>query len=676
MSTEQSVDPDLVEQTKQQIRALVAEISQLSKSESTPTEFYGEFLNRIVQALAAAGGAVWGRGEGGRLQLEYQINLRNTRLTEDEESQVRHGKLLQKVLTTGEGMLVQPHSGTGGDDGGANPTDYLLVLAALKSDQDVRGVVEIFQRAGTRLRTQQGYLRFLLQMCELAGDFLKTRQLRHFSDRQTLWAQLDHFTRVAHESLEPRVTAYTIANEGRRLIECDRVSVAVRRGSKCRIEAVSGQDMFDRRSNTVKLLGKLATAVVRTGEPMWYTGDTSSMAPQVETAVQAYVDDSHSKTVAVLPLNKPGDPHGDGKPGEAIGALIVEQIEDSRPRDGMMQRVEVVSNHCASALANSIEHNSLFLLPVWRTLGKLSWVVRARTLPKTIAVLALIAGLVATLVFVPADFELHGTGTLQPVTRHDVFAGIDGEVTAVMVKHEDTVRKDQELALLRNTDLDVQREGVAGKLAAITQQIASIEIELGGSGAQRAATLTETDRLRGERSTLEEQRYGLQEEHRLLEEKAKKLTVKSPGDGQVLDLKPADDLLWRPVKQGQVLMRLADPTGDWELELLMPEDRMGHITRAMRELGDDLKVTYILATDPRTQHVGTIKEVHSVAVVRGEEGNTVRVRVTIDKQELGELLRPGAKVTAKVYCGRRSLGYTWFHDLVAFVHSRILFRVL
>ncbi len=39
-------------------------------------------------------------------------------------------------------------------------------------------------------------------------------------------------------------------------------------------------------------------------------------------------------------------------------------------------------------------------------------------------------------------------------------------------------------------------------------------------------------------------------------------------------------------------------------------------------------------------------------------------------------LRPGATVTAKVYCGRRSLGYVWFHDLLAFVQSRILFRVL
>ena len=83
------------------------------------------------------------------------------------------------------------------------------------------------------------------------------------------------------------------------------MSVAIRKGEKCRIEAVSGQDMFDKRSNTVTLLGKLATAVVATGEAVWYTGDTANMAPQVEEALQDYIDDSHSKTVAIMPLRRP-----------------------------------------------------------------------------------------------------------------------------------------------------------------------------------------------------------------------------------------------------------------------------------------------------------------------------------------------------------------------------------
>ena len=88
----------------------------------------------------------------------------------------------------------------------------------------------MFQRPGARVATQRGYLNFLDQMCELAGDYLKAQRLRHFSDKQTLWEQLEAFTRTAHQTLDLRQTAYSIANDGRRLIGCDRVSVAIQRG--------------------------------------------------------------------------------------------------------------------------------------------------------------------------------------------------------------------------------------------------------------------------------------------------------------------------------------------------------------------------------------------------------------------------------------------------------------
>ena len=37
--------------------------------------------------------------------------------------------------------------------------------------------------------------------------------------------------------------------------------------------------------------------------------------------------------------------------------------------------------------------------------------------------------------------------------------------------------------------------------------------------------------------------------------------------------------------------------------------------------------------------------------------------------------RPGASVTAKVHCGRRSIGYVWLHDLFEWFQSRVLFHI-
>ena len=281
-----------------------------------------------------------------------------------------------------------------------------------------------------------------------------------------------------HASLDPRDTAYTIANDGRRLIECDRVSVAIRRGNTCKIEAVSGQDLFDKRSNTIRLLGKLASAVVATGDPVWYAGDTRDMAPQVEDAIQEYVDEAHSKNVAVLPLKRPqpaeeDDPNKRQAPAAPVGALIVEQIEDSRVPQSMVQRVDVVCRHSATALANAMEHQSLFLMPLWRTIGKAKWVLRARTLPKTLTIAGIVLAALLALVLWPADFELHSKGSLEPVIRSNVYARVKGRVQEMHVGHGEWVEKDKLLVELQSVEIDMARDKLNGDWSAKSEEIQS-----------------------------------------------------------------------------------------------------------------------------------------------------------------------------------------------------------
>ena len=670
MSTEQSVDPELVEQTKQQIRGLVREIAQISKSDVAPIEFYDAVLNRIVSALAAVGGAIWTVTETGQLSLEYQINLRETRLADNEDDQVRHGRLLRKVITSGDGMLMAPHSGSGDAEEGANPTDFLLVLGPLKTANETAGVMEIFQRPGSSVTVQRGYLRFLMQMCELASEYLKSRKLQHFTDRQALWAQLEQFTRLVHKGLHLNSTAYTIANEGRRLIECDRVSVGICRGRTCKIEAVSGQDTFDKRSNTVMLLTRLARAVVATGETVWYTGDTSMMAPQVEEAVQGYIDECHSKAVTIVPLKEPHDKTDPLAKPRVVGALVIEQIEDSRPREGIAQRIDVVSEHSALALTNALEHNDLFLMPVWRTIGKSRWLVEARQLPWTILAGIAILAVSTFLYFWPADFELNAKGKLMPAVRSEVFAEVDGDVAEVFVKHGDLVTKGQQLVRMVNSDLDVDIAEAQGKLDEASQQLAAVRQQIS------RGDLKPSDEFewKGREQTLLETLKSANLQLELLHKKKKQLIVTSPIDGQITTWQVREMLMHRPVTRGQIVMSVVEPRGDWELELQMPENRLGFINEAQATLGLDLPVEYITATNPGATHKGVIKEVHRSAEVRGEEGNTVLIRVAIDKNDVPDR-RPGSSVTAQVYCGRTSIGYDWFHDLVSWVQTKVLFRI-
>ncbi len=677
-----SFDPELIDQTRQQLRTLVQEIEGLAKSEATPGEFYEGFLNRIVAALAAIGGAIWTLDDSGRLTLGYQLNLQQTRLAESEQNQQRHAQLLHKVVTEGQGLLVPPQSAAEGTEL-VNPTDCLLILAALKSDKQVQAIVEVFQRPGNRPTIERGYLRFVLQMCELAGDYLKTRHLRSFADRQVMWSQLEQFTRLVHESLDPRQTAYTIANEGRRLIGCDRVTVALLRGRRCRVEAVSGQELIDQRSNTVAMIGKLASIVVAGGEPLWYSGDTSNLPPQIEQAVESYADESHSKMVAVLPLEKPrGEKDDDRREPEFLGALVIEQITDDNVSESMRRRIDVVAEHSALALANAREHQDLFLMPVWRAIGKSRFLVQARTLPKTLLAIGGLLAVILALVLIPANLELAGRGTLEPVGKREIFAGVDGTVDKINIQHGDIVEAGQVLIELRNSDLEANIADVAGKLAATTDQRISSQRSLSDNRLSRE----ERDRLEGQAAQYRQTERSLEKQLKIYREKQKQLRVLSPIKGQVVTWQLQEKLLARPVEKGQLLLTIADNDGRWELDIHMPEDRMGDVVRQANRLAAEakgksdspkpLQVSYILGTNPGSRHAGTVRDIEPSAQVIGDEGSVVLIKVDIDKKVHDPAdLRPGASVTAKVNCGRASLGYVWFHDLIGFVQSRILFRL-
>ncbi len=690
-----SVDPEDVQRAKREIQSIVQQIAELSRTDASVEQYFDEFLNKVVAALAAAGGAVWTLSGSG-LQLTYQINLRSTGLLENPIGQEQHGRLLQKTLSSDEGMLVAPHSGSamGTDDGdehaAANPTDYLLVLVPVHNDQGPQGVVEVFQRPGARPATQRGYLRFVQQTCDLAGEFLRGRRLRHLAEKQGLWEQLETFTRTAHETLDVREAAYTIANEGRRLIGCDRVSVAIQRGSKCMVEAVSGQDVFDKRSNTITLLNRVARAVTKTGEDVWYSGDTSDMAPQVEKTLEAYVDESHTKSMAILPLFKPDrdsedKPASERKRRQVIGALIVEQMVDTTPSDGFTQRVEVVRTHSATALANALEHNSLFLMPLWKLLGRATSLFRGRTKWKTLAGAMAVAGLVTAACFYRKDFNLEGDGSLKPVTLRGVFAREDGEISATHAGYNQLVQAGEVLVEQKSNDLTRELANLQGKLSEVNARI---------TGALRSQNSGLSDSEERElKFKLSEYRTEQRNYNTLIEkvqEQIEMLKVTSPITGRVITGKSQiEQLPGRPITVGQKVLEVADLTGDWYLEVEMPERHMRFVADAWhkaQEKDEPLEVTFYLATEPGELLKGYIDnedDIDTTAEARGEDGNSVLLRVRFEPGELDRLRneilngnpKVGTEAIAKVHCGNKSIGYVYLHDLFDFVQAKVWFRL-
>lgn len=673
---------ETVDQTKQQIRALINEIAELSRSDSPAEEFFPAVLKRIVDALAAVGGAIWLLDDDGALKLSYQINVNQNLLEADSEDAAKHAKLLSRLFSRGKSELVPANSMLGEGQTEGNPSQYLLVVSPLSGGRQPTGLIEVFQRSNSAPNIQRGYQRFLDQMAGLIGEWLKGHTLQKVSDRQLMWQQADHFARLVHDNLELRDTAFTIANEGRQLIGCDRVSVAMKKGRKCKVESISGQDTIENRSNIVTALNALSTRVVAAGESLWYDGSVEDLPPQLEEAIEDYVDLSHGRTIAILPIRRPekvveGDVHSkelvqreDMSKREIIGALIVEQIESQVPTELLRARCDLVYEHAARALNNSMAHTDLFLMPLWRILGRATWLFKGSTFPKTMAVLTLIVVALLALFLVQIDHDLEAKGALQPKVQRQVFAHIDGEVEEVMVKHSQVVQKDQPLVRLRNRDLEIEMTQVRGQLQETQQQIIAFR-DLSG----KVTDPIERRRLDFQRREYEVRLTALTAQEQLLAEKQSKLILRSPIDGVVMTWDLQKNLRARPVVTGQVLVTVADPNGEFELELTMPEKRMKYLDDALKASGGKpLPVDFILGNDPSKNYTGklTAEAIHARAELDATDGAIVKLRVIPDSMD-GISRRSGAEVIADVTCGRGSAAFVWFHEVVEWVQANVIF---
>jgi multidrug resistance efflux pump len=682
-----SIDKTLVEQTRQQIRVLAGEISDLAKSDCTADDFHEGFLTRTTSALASVGGAIWIQNEDGSISLRYQINLKQTGLHEDQDAQLLHHRLLSRLIDRGEPALIGPHSSFNTDENeSGNPTDFLLVVGPLQVDNQTVGLVEIFQRPDTGPNTQQGYLKFVSQMSVTAGNFLASQKIRGFAAQQQMWQQLEQFIAAVHEGLNKKQTVYTLANESRRLIGCDRVSVAIGAGRNCRIEAVSGLDSIERRAAQIKNLNILAAAVVKTGQPLWFNDSGDQLPPQIESKLQRYVDQSHTKMLAIVPLMQPEEkteldqPHAKKRRAKPIGALIIEQISDSRIAETTRQRTDIVVRHGQTALANADRYSSIFLMPLWQALGKLTSAFKVEHRFKTVATLLAVTAAGLFLGCFPYDFGLSANGRLVPQTQFEVFAQTDGTMEEVFVSDtgDTIVQANQLLGRMKNSDIELAISSIRGqiaesetRIAANSQRRSSGKLEL--NEKTELDTLIETDK--GKIITLKEELKIRQEEQAML-------NVSSPSAGRVINWNVKQNLTNRPVTQGQNLMTIVPPDAVWELELQMPERRLAHLFKAqkngtavsgtLKNSSDDaLKVTFGLVSNPGVEYTGQLISVDRKLDVYSDDGNSALVRVAFDNQDIvTELLRTETRVTGKVHCGTRSIGYVMFHELFETVQSK------
>ncbi len=643
------VDSDPANPDWQQVEGALDHLADAARSTHTADAFYRLLLERMVPASGASSGAVWTAPRAGELRLVQQFDAAPAA----KVSIARRQQLVEQVLQRGEPCL-------------ANVDETCVALEPFRSDSRVIGAIELSHEGPTSPAQQANQARILAAMVELTEEFHRHRELFHLRQSEQARGDFDRFALAIHRSLAAGETAFAIANDGRRIVGCDRASVLVRHGKKYRTAAISGVDVLDRRAKQVRALETLADRAMAVGEPLWYSDGDADLPDEVERPLQAYLDESHARVLAIIPLYAATQP--DEPPGQPIGALVAEQFQTSPHDDELRDRLTAAAAHAGVALGNALTHTHQPLAQIGRVLAKFRWLTEVRQLPKTSLAVAAVAAAVAAMALIPADFDIEAKGEVQPKVRREVFASDDGVVSELLVEHGRSVKASAPLVVLRKPELDLELRRVAGEIQTAQKKLAAVQAERLSNTRASPDDRRDAHQRTADEEELKEQLKGLEDQRNLLTQQREALVIRSPIAGEAITWNVQELLTARPVERGQALVTVADLSGPWVVELHVPDNRTGHVLEARSTAEQPLAVSFALSAEPGVEYHGALNELALATDVDEVAGPTVLATVSFDREQVSGL-RPGATVLARIHCGRRSLGYVWLHDLYEFAQT-------
>lgn len=671
-----------------------------------------EFLQRLLGELGANVGAVW-MGAENQLVPVVAIGLEDSELFSGPEGK----KFLQQILID---TLNQGRTQTYDTDGLIEAKAFghaTLFVAPLLIPGAKPGVVLVAERPNLPQQQRLGIVRHIELRCreltlqvgmmssptsepepmgapmpsagpsfapstsavmtapsaQIAMGSSTTQSANRFAADPR--AVLD-FVLALERSLDLNEVANVIVNDGRVLFGADRVSLAVRHGGKTVVKAVSGQESVHPRGNLIRAMRILTDKVITAGEPFRYDGSLNEVPKQLEEPLAEFIQEAAARFLLIVPLIeperlvKPEEPLGGGKPPridrKPIGALIVEQMQSSEPSPKLKTTLDSVTDHIAAATFNARNHSAIFLLPVWRSMGRfLEW-LRGRRLAIAAAIIAALAVAVAALVVVPWEYRVDGKGRLMPVTQREVFAPWDGQVVELLVEGGEHVDEGQPLIRLRNDELAAEIVKIENELQEKKKLLHSLKAQY--EEAEKNAKGDEKLKAQGKAVETQVEIDGAQLQREILLDRRERLTIRAPIAGIVTTFQVQQLLMNRPVKRGDLLVEVMDEKGDWQLELQIAENRVGRILKAQMALQPNLPIEYRLLTNPESSYWAKLDSLSTRTVTAEEDGSVLEARAKVDTSNL-PTRAIGADVRARIDCGKSYLGDVLFGDVIEFIQK-------
>lgn len=519
------------------------------------------------------------------------------RLSEVLERVIEEGRgLVMELDQTGRYAMAYP----GVLDGRVFAVVAFELAAARESD---------LQRAMEQLQWGTSWLELLLRRRQTDEDQAQLLRLRTAVDMLAL--TLDRPS--------CREAAMTFVTELAAATRCERVSLGLVHGRSVIIEAVSHSAEVDLKMNLTRSIERVMDeALLQRREISWPTDDPTVICREHEalSRQQAMV------SVLTLPL------YGQDR---YYGALTVERAADQPFTDHDAEFFRAVAALAAPILEAKRQAGRSVFEHVRASLAEETGrLLGPRNYGRKLTLAALVC-VTLFLYFAEGNYRLRADIALEGAVRRAVTVPFDGFIHQASFRAGDLVREGDELCLLDDRDLRLDRMVKASRLRQLEQQL------------QEAVSLHD----RAQSSIIRAQVNQIQAELDLADAQLARTRLTAPFPGLIVN-GDLSQRLGSAVKQGEVLFEVT-PLDSYRVILKVDERRIADV-----RVGQQGEL--VLFSLPGQEFRFTVSKITPIA--KAEEGrNHFRVEATLDSVD--ETLRPGMEGVGKVAVDRRKLIQIW-----------------
>ncbi len=451
--------------------------------------------------------------------------------------------------------------------------------------------------------------------------------------------------RRTHAITAPVVQARGLCCEIASATSADRVSflLATDRGAK--LVASSATEVLDHRSDEAPRLRQIADQVLLT------TVESTSDIQKFDSRAEP---DAALETIA-FPV------YSDQETNRFVAVVVAQRYAPrATPISQSLTSIRDDVNKAATAVAAALEHagtpSENFVVASWR---------RATSAQRWVgAAITAIAGLV--LVNIPVPFYLPVTGRLEPARTVGIFAPASGTLTDLHVVDGMDLDAGTLLAVIHNTEIDLQQQRITGELASAETELATLR--RGASDNSDHNVISPAIDQRARQVVLRARIESLRQQTALINEIQQSLSIQAPIDGRVMLRDDQADLVGQNIGQSQWLMQIVDPQSGYQALLELPEKDFGYLNKAMLDREAVVNGSLRLRSSPDTRLDGVVVNVADTIQWTPSGHPVVEVTMSIPN-DVPATSQIGGTVVGTIDVGRRSLGFVWFRPLVEFLRS-------